>query len=351
MGTTATCPKCSFSAPDEFAECPACGIVVSKFLDRLSPRHSKSSRVASSAPLPQPPPTHREGAASSVPEGLQPDLTDASTVEGGGTLYDPSQHVLPSPEPSAQTPRTSADEHSRLTESRHRALKLGIVVGVAVFLFPLTRFIFSYLLIIVHELGHTASALLFGIPAVPALDFFYGGGVSLMWDRSILLSLTVVAAGMALLWRVRSDPRSLRLGIGCALLWITAFLTPLHDVIILAMGHGAELLFAGYAWHRCLTGHCRNETERWLYGACSVFVLLSAWLFGYKLLASALFRRQYEQAKGGGHWMDFSRIAEQHLHVDLSVVAAAFWLLTAATPVVAYWVWINTDETAKRPAH
>ena len=337
---TANCPKCSFVAPTEFSECPACGVVVAKFA-----RRQGSERAVRRPPTPTPltpaePPSPVAGAA---PSHSRNDQGEGSTVAAGGTLYDPSQHAPTDEGDVAAPPLRAASERERLTLSRRKAIKLGVAVGAIVFLFPLTRFIFSYLLIIVHELGHTAFALLFGIPAVPALDFMFGGGVSLMWDRSILLTLCVIGGGLALLWRVRCDSRALAIGGGVALFWTLAMVTPLHDVMILAMGHGAELLFAGYAWHKCLTGNCRSETERWLFGACSVFVLLSAWTFGYKLLASSLFRRQYEQAKGGGHWMDFSRIAEQHLHVDLSIVAATFWLLTALTPVVAYWIWLNTD--------
>ena len=328
-GSSTICPKCSFQASPAFLECPACGIVIQKFLGR-----SSGSQV-----LPPAAPVR----ASSGPSEPNRE-SDGTTTATGGTLYDPSEHTSAPLESRV----SEAAGHARLGESRRRAIKLGLVVGAVVYFFPLTRFIFSYLLIIVHELGHTALALLYGIPAVPALDFFYGGGVSLMWDRSWLLSLTVLAGGLALLWRLRDDPRSLGLGVSVAVFWAVTFLTPLHDAVILAMGHGAELLFAGYAWHKCLTGNCRNETERWLFGACSVFVLLSSWMFGYKLLASSLFRRQYEQAKGGGHWMDFSRLADEYLHVDLSIVATSFWFLTALTPFVAYWIWLNTDDAATR---
>ena len=74
-----------------------------------------------------------------------------------------------------------------------------------------------------------------------------------------------------------------------------------------------------------------------LYGACAVFVNLAAFGLGYKLVVSAFFQRQYEQAKGGGHWMDFSRLADS-MGLSLAVIAALF-CLTCLVPFVAAWLF------------
>ena len=46
---------------------------------------------------------------------------------------------------------------------------------------------------------------------------------------------------------------------------------------------------------------------------------------------------EYEAAKGGGHWMDFSRIAEEYLKVKLSTVAVFFLFLCLITPLLTYF--------------
>jgi hypothetical protein len=50
-------------------------------------------------------------------------------------------------------------------------------------------------------------------------------------------------------------------------------------------------------------------------------------------------RQDYAAEKGGGHWMDFSRIADEHLHTSLQSVAALFLLACVLTPVVAFLVY------------
>ncbi len=53
------------------------------------------------------------------------------------------------------------------------------------------------------------------------------------------------------------------------------------------------------------------------------------------LIASSFQREIYANAKGGGHWMDFSRLADEFLHVPLEGVAVAFFVLCFLPPFVA----------------
>jgi hypothetical protein len=57
--------------------------------------------------------------------------------------------------------------------------------------------------------------------------------------------------------------------------------------------------------------------------------------FAHGLATSLGDRLVYEDAKGGGHWMDFSRLAEDFFHVPLASVARLFWLLCWLPPIVA----------------
>jgi hypothetical protein len=106
--------------------------------------------------------------------------------------------------------------------------------------------------------------------------------------------------------------------------------------LITAMGHGTELIIAGVFLHRALGGRaCHHTAERFAYGFVGWFLTLDNLRFAHRLVTSPFQRELYEEAKGGGHWMDFSVLAEQHLHAPLESVAAGFLFLCMLPPVLA----------------
>jgi len=108
--------------------------------------------------------------------------------------------------------------------------------------------------------------------------------------------------------------------------------TRLNEVLILFMGHGTELLIAGIFFYRALSGAAVvHSVERPLYAAIAFFAVFSDLGFGYRLVTSPFARAEYADAKGGGHWMDFSRIAIDHLHVNLTAVASVFFICCLIT--------------------
>ena len=289
------CPSCDYTQNEAFLECPACGVIVAKAVARQS------------------------------------------------GLYDPNQRTRSS---------TRADEErapgANLSSAAWRALRLGGATALVVFAIPLSRFVFSYLIILIHELGHSLTSWLFGYPAIPTFDFLYGGGVSIQWQRSpALLGLVVVALG-AMLWFFRRERRRLMITGTIVALFVIAAATAIHELLIVVMGHGAELLAVTVFYYRAFTGRrTRDALERMLYAACAVFVNLAVFVFGYRLMSSFLFQRQYEQAKGGGHWMDFSRLSDE-LGLSLTTIAGLFWLATLA-PFVVAWLWhLNRDAIHER---
>jgi hypothetical protein len=234
---------------------------------------------------------------------------------------------------------------SHLAATDRRAVVVGLVVGLAVWVLPLTRYAFSYAITVFHELGHTALGWAFGYPTVPSFDFAYGGGVSIHFGRSLPLGLLAGGTVGWLAFRLRGTG-AFWPAVAAAALYAMAALTPLHDAVILAAGHGAELALAGICLYRALAPLRWPAGERTVYAACGAFVLASDARFGWQLLASAAFRRSYEQAKGGGHWMDLSRIANEFLRVDLGVVAVLFCLLVLATPTAAHLAALNRSRLA-----
>jgi hypothetical protein len=79
--------------------------------------------------------------------------------------------------------------------------------------------------------------------------------------------------------------------------------------------------------------------ERPLYAFLGFFIVFTDLRFAHRLVNSAAYRADYGAAKGGGHWMDFSRIAREFFHVELSSVAAFFLALCILTPVAAFLIY------------
>ena len=121
------------------------------------------------------------------------------------------------------------------------------------------------------------------------------------------------------------------------ILYSAVVFSSLRDVLITTMGHGAELLFAGIFLYRALSGSqvLRSE-ERPLYAFLGLYIVLADARFAYRLITSPEYREDYGSAKGGGHWMDFSQIADEQLHIRLEVVAALFLLACVLTPLAAF---------------
>jgi hypothetical protein len=229
-----------------------------------------------------------------------------------------------------------------LDAAGRRALLTGLVLAVPVLLIPFARFVLRYLGILVHELGHAAVSWLFGYPALPAFDFVYGGGFALSFSRSGGLLAVIVLLWAAAFWFYRRFPRLLVLLGGGFALWLLLAVTPLNEAAVLAAGHGSELLFAAVFLFRAATGYgCRiPEVERPLYALVGFFLVLEQTVFAWGLLTSAEQRELYADAKGGGHMMDFSRLALDYLHVSLETIAALFLVACLATPPLT-WLWVR----------
>lgn len=219
-----------------------------------------------------------------------------------------------------------------------RALIVGLGLAAVLLAVPFTRFVLRYLGILVHELGHTVASWAFGYPALPAFDFTYGGGVTISGARTWALPLLVVAA---FLWLIRrADPRRGAQAVlgGLLAFYVVAALTPLHEALILALGHGGELLFAGLAFYRAATGTgcLRPRQERPLYAMVAWFLTLDGVVFAWGLLTDPGRQQLYADAKGGGHWVDFSRLAHDYLRSGIALPAGLYLAACLKLPGVVY---------------
>lgn len=214
---------------------------------------------------------------------------------------------------------------------------LGGFVGALVCLsVPAVSFVLQVLGTIVHEFGHAAVAWLYGYPSIPAFDLTYGGGVTVHQARSVLLLGMVYAAFGMVGYVWRRNRYALAALVLVAFIHAATAATQAHQVLITMAGHGFELMFAGIFLYRAMSGWaCLYRVERPMYACLGYFLVFYNMRLAYRLMVSPLHRKLYENAKGGGHWMDFSRIAEEFLHVDLGSVAAAHMAACLLTLLVA----------------
>ena len=217
-------------------------------------------------------------------------------------------------------------------------LAFGIGAGLALLteLWSLLRVLVGYFVVLVHELGHALAGWLLGYPSLPAFDFTYGGGVTSHQEQMPLLVAAVYALLVFCAWIFRANSVSLGLVVATIAAYTALVFTSASDVAMIAMGHGAELLFAGLFIHRALSGNaCHHAVERVLYGWIGFHLVFHDLRFAYGLVTNAFQREMYAAAKGGGHWMDFSRLADEFLNVPLETVAGAFFVLCLLPPALA----------------
>lgn len=280
------CPQCSAAVPDGSLDCAACGVIFAKH---------RSAPAARTRP---PAPKHHS----------QP------TVETG------------------------------ITQEGWKALGAGLVLALVLPRFPFLNFIFTPILTIVHELGHTVASWLFGYPAYPAFDFQYGGGVT-VWnlERERLIVLGLLIGVAALGYRARAHRAALvMLGL-LAVGYFVAIRGAGERLIVSAMGHGFELLFAAIFVYRAASGWgCRTPLERPLYAFLGLWMAFFVVGYSYDLALDPYERLQYSSGKRG---MESDLVAVgRHLGVSLAAVARSLLALALLVPVVSMLVASQRDR-------
>ena len=252
------------------------------------------------------------------------------------TLYQPPVSQAdqePSPTPEVKKLQT-------LDPPAWQSLAIGSGITLVVVIIPFLSFIFHYMITLVHELGHAIFGWIFGYPSLPAFDFVYGGGITMYQNQKslIILLVFILLAGMLILFR-RNHLTILVLILIVAGYTLAVF-SSFHQFIILFMGHGSELIFAGIFLYRALSGSSIIvAVERPLYAFLAFFILFKGFRFAFQLYSSPAHRQMYAAAKGGGHWMDFSRIARDFLGIELSSVAGLFFLICLLVVPATYFIF------------
>ena len=250
------------------------------------------------------------------------------------TFYTPVE------KPMVESPEESKPAIQHIESAAWKSLGGGLALTVFILFIPFLSYIFHYLLILVHEFGHAIAGWLYGYPSVPAFDFVYGGGVTPYQSRKMIIVIVVYLLFASLFYLYRKKPFTLVFLLIIVGLYTVFALTSGHQVIILFMGHGFELLFAIVFLYRAFSGSSIIvPIERPLYAFLGFFIVFMDIRFAHRLMTSAAFRADYGAAKGGGHWMDFSRIAHEFFNVELTSAAAFFFVLCVLTPIAAFLIF------------
>lgn len=239
-----------------------------------------------------------------------------------------------------EDPATDSWRPQSIDREGWTAIASGLGLALLVLASQQVTFLLSPMITLVHELGHTLTNWIFGYPAIPAFDFLHGGGVTFQTQRLSFL-IGVVYCGFGYLFYVYwHNYLTARVLLGVAIAYTVCTFTGIHNFLVVSMGHGFELIFAGIFIARAISGYgCRYSIERPLYAMLGVYMTIYDIQFSWQLIFDETTRAVYEQGKGGVIDHDLVRIARDIFQVNLTVTASVMLLATVLTPLVVYWIY------------
>ncbi|WP_024545365.1 hypothetical protein [Picosynechococcus sp. NKBG15041c] len=239
---------------------------------------------------------------------------------------------------SKEPPAIEKSAKSRsLQPGTARALAIGGLLGLVLFLLPPSRFILDTFLTFLHEIGHAIAYWSFGYPAVPSFDFIFGGGITLALGRATIILLLLYGGLAYLAWYYRHNQSTLIFLGGLTSSQILLLLIGWDQALIIAMGHlfeiGAVFICLYFALGRYF---CRGPGEQTLYSMLASFSFLQNSAFFGQLVTSETFRIAYRVGKGGLIDHDLVQLSQNLLPLSLPTLAGCFFLLSLFAPVLAF---------------
>ncbi|MCU1246030.1 MAG: hypothetical protein JWN02_1940 [Acidobacteria bacterium] len=227
-----------------------------------------------------------------------------------------------------------------------KVLGIGLGLAIVVYALPLTRFVFSALVTLFHELGHAVVGWLLGYPSLPAFDFVYGGGFTPRGEFQVAIALAIAAGFGYALWLFRENRTSMMLIGSVFLLWLFVVSSEWRRLIVIAgAGHAFEFILAGILFYQALAGVGWKipEIERPLGAFVAFFVQIHSMLFAWRLTRDPDFLAWYREGKGGALMNDLEVVAlDLHIHTPLDpgiIGTARLLLLFSLLPIVVALVW------------
>ncbi|HEV8269108.1 MAG TPA: hypothetical protein VGR00_12775 [Thermoanaerobaculia bacterium] len=170
----------------------------------------------------------------------------------------------------------------RRLSPRYQSLALGFVPAVLLGWFFPFRIMGEGISFLVHELGHTATAWLFGCSALPAVV------MTIAFEQSRFVAALVWMGIIAAAVKYRSAPRwNVLFGAAAVVYPVIAF-TRWHQTAFDLGGHLAEMLFAAWAFQRAVNEE-RPEFERGVMAFFAFYLVMrNVRLFGGVALSAEM---------------------------------------------------------------
>lgn len=234
----------------------------------------------------------------------------------------------------------------RIGASEWKILGFGLAAAIVVHWLPFTRFVFSALVTLFHELGHAIAGWLMGYPSIPAFDFVYGGGLTPHGEFHTSIAVAIACGFGYLGWLFRENRKSTVLIGALFLVWLF-FVTRewRREIVFAAAGHLGELILGGIFFYKALsgTGWRAPDIERPLGAFVGFFVPMHTALFAWRLLHDPAFFSWYREGKGGALMNDLEVVAlnlQIWLGLTPGIEGMARWLIFfSIVPTAVAVIW------------
>ena len=268
-----------------------------------------------------------------------------------GIIFSKVQGVAPAIMPArlpARSPALHDDEipDGRITRKELTILGAGLGAAIIAHAIPLTRFVFSALVSLLHEFGHAIVAWLLGHPAIPAFDFVYGGGFTSWGEFHISIAIAIAAGFAYLAYLFRRNMKTLVVIGAIFTVWLIAVSSSWRrETAMSAAGHAAEVIFAAIFFYMALSGVGWRipEVERPLGAFVAFFVQIQTMRFAWQLFHDPGALATYREGKGGALMNDLEVLALNfHIYLGLNTTIegmAKLLFLFSLIPIPIAIVW------------
>ena len=217
------------------------------------------------------------------------------------------------------------------------AVFTGLVLAVLLFVLGPLKLLFRGFLVLVHEVGHALTHWLFGRPAIPMIDFAFGGGITLSFEQSRLILGLIYLAIAYLIWLCRVYPRLQGVLVLLSGLYSFCLFTSWNLILSTFMGHGMEILAIFVCLYLSISGYfCRVGGDRAIYAMLGFFTLFSDLQFSWQLLYDLDFQSWYGEGKGGVIDNDLVILASDYFNTDLSTLVGFLMTGCIVAPILAF---------------
>ena len=265
------------------------------------------------------------------------------------------EEILPKtidlPMTSALPERSRRLSPKKISSAGWGALGTGLILAILLMTISPLKLLFAGFLVMVHELGHAVTHWLFGRPALPTVNLLYGGGITLVFEQSLMVIGLVYLGFAVLAYGCRAYPRLLGVLAGLAILYTFCLRTSTNTMLSTFMGHGMELVAIALCLYFSASGYvCRVAGDRSIYAMLGFFTWFYDLQFSWKLIHDEDFRAFYEGGIGGVLDNDFVILATEYFQTDLAAIAQWFLVACLLAPVFAFLV-LRYESWLKRRLH